>query len=294
MDDFIFPEPPIITDDLLNKCREIDDFTEIIFEYYKYIGILANYYASIQLESKILKPIKPINFAILTGLLNRCSRLMLANMRLSHDGLFGESTSIIDRSIYESVVKIMWLSKTGEEENFRRYLADGLKSDIEFKRKILEKIKNRSGSLLKIEKRMIDSIDKKVIDTGMSEEEISNTKKLPHVASMVENIGFERLLYIVGQKIGSHHVHGTWSSLILHYLEEDNGIYTLRDHNCPTHINQFYYISVIVIQSIISYVEFICKEIADANILTLVLKALIDQLKEYETEFVKDDFELYS
>jgi hypothetical protein len=77
----------------------------------------------------------------------------------------------------------------------------------------------------------------------LTEAEISSAKKFRDVAAVIEGLGYDRLFYVVGQRIGSHHVHGTWSSLLFHYLEEQEGeelfSFVPRGHDCSTHINQF-------------------------------------------------------
>ena len=91
------PTPPKFTDEEMLACREFGDFCPILFEWYKFVGALCNFFASIQQDSPAVKSIEPLHYAGLIGSLNRCSRLMLANVALSHEGLFGETTAIIDR-----------------------------------------------------------------------------------------------------------------------------------------------------------------------------------------------------
>jgi len=55
----------------------------IAFEWSKYIGLLANILGSISSNSPGLKDIDGIEFTILQGMLNRCSRLTLSMIHLS-------------------------------------------------------------------------------------------------------------------------------------------------------------------------------------------------------------------
>jgi hypothetical protein len=80
---------------------------------------------------------------------------------------------------------------------------------------------------------------------------IAAAGRMPNLNKIIEELGYQQLLYIVGQGIGSHHVHGTWSSLLFHYLEETEITesetrsefrFGPRDHNCETHINQFMFV----------------------------------------------------
>ena len=63
--------------------------------------------------------------------------------------------TIVDRCIFESGVKIIWLCTDSSQEKFTRYLADGLKTELEFKAKIDSNIAARGGDALRIETRML-------------------------------------------------------------------------------------------------------------------------------------------
>ena len=84
---------------------------------------------------------------------------------------------------------------------------------------------------------------------------------MPDLAAMLEATGKTRLEYVVGQRIGSHHVHGTWVSLLHHYLEEnETGTLVPRDHNCYTHVNQYVSVPLIVLDALSSFAEFVFPE----------------------------------
>lgn len=173
---------------------------------------------------------------------------------------FGETTAIVDRCIFESAVKIVWLCSGPSPEKFTRYLADGLKTELEFKAKIESNIAARSDEALGIETRMLTSVRNHMAAAGLTEAQISEAKKLPDLASMLSAIGFDRLIYITAQKIGSHHVHGTWPSLLFHYLEEEprgSGTFIPRGHDCATHVNQFMFVPLIVLAALSAYVNYV-------------------------------------
>jgi len=287
------PLPPEITEAELEKCRKTGEFCPVLFEWYKYVGLLSNFYASIQRESPAIKDIPKIHYSVLIGLLNRCSRLMLSNVALSHKGLFGETTSIIDRSIFESSIKLGWLCHKGDEDSFTRFIAEGLKTEIELKRTIEANINKRSGNKLAIENRMLTSINNYFCKSELTEEQILASKKMPDLASMINVIGKDRLAYVVGQRIGSHHVHGTWVSLWFHYLEEhDDGVIHLRDHNCETHINQYAYVSLVVLDAIKAFVEYVCKDSDDIEGMTTLIVAVSEKIQNVYQEVVGTDFDV--
>ena len=97
----MIPEPPDITDNDLQKCRETGDYCPVLFEWYKYVGGLCITFANLQRESPALRNVPEIEYSIVIGLITRCARLMLSNVHLSCDGKFGETTAIIDRCIFD-------------------------------------------------------------------------------------------------------------------------------------------------------------------------------------------------
>jgi hypothetical protein len=56
---------------------------------------------------------------------------------------------------------------------------------------------------------MLESIDRYIAASGLSPDEIRSAKQQRDLATMMDGLCFDRLLYITGQKIGSHHIHGT-------------------------------------------------------------------------------------
>lgn len=210
----MLPTPPRFTEEELARCREAGDFCPLLFEWYKFTSALCNFYACLQVDSPAVTAPPPRDYAVLVGLLNRMSRLMFSNVALSHEGLFGETTAIIDRCIFESAIKLIWLCETNDQDRFDRFVADGLKTELKFREKIQATIAGR-GVALAIETRMLESIERHIQSSGMDAASIAASQKLLDLASMISAVRGDTLLYLVGQKIGSHHVHGTWPSLRL-------------------------------------------------------------------------------
>lgn len=259
----MIPDPPKFTDEEIQRCKETGDYTPILFEWYKFVASLGTVVTHIMPESPAFNQIPEINYHVIAGLLNRCWRLMLSNVALSHEGKFGETTAIIDRCIFESAVKLQWLCMNPTPEKFKRFLAGGLKTELEFKAWIDNEVEQNDYPE-KIETRMLNSIQNHIAASGLTETEITDSPKMPDMASMLTAIGHNRLLYIVAQKIGSHHVHGTWPSLLFHYLEEREAQegkpeltkFQPRGHDCSMHINQYMFIPVIVLDTLSAYVGY--------------------------------------
>ncbi len=289
----LVPEPPKISDEEMNRCRETDEFRPILFEWYRFVGRLCVLFVTMDRNSPAYREVESQEYYVLIGLLNRCARLMLANIALSHEGAFGETTAIIDRCIFESAVKIIWLVKTNDEQRFRRLVADGLKTELEFSSRIDAEIKSRGGDALVIETRMLTSIEKYIASSGITAREIAEAKRLPDLASMIEAIWKDRLVYLVGQKLGSPHIHGTWVSLRMHYLQEGaNGELGPRDHDCPTHVNQFVLTAALVLSAVEAFASYTVNEGDQKSLLFQFLETVRREMETINIEIVGSDFEL--
>jgi hypothetical protein len=201
-DDAPFPLPPSFTGAEFEACRKSGDYCPILFEWYKYTGLIANTVASINRRSPAAKPVHNSHYGALIGLLNRCSRLRLDNVALSHEGLYEVTKALIHRCIFESCVKVQWLCLQASDESFGRYIADGLKAELALKGEIESRIASRAGAILPIEQRMLDSITRCSSTSEPTEGQISGAKKLPDLATMLGAFGRDKLAYVVGQKIG--------------------------------------------------------------------------------------------
>lgn len=192
-------------------------------------------------------------------------------------------------------MKVKWLCHKGTGDAFKRYLADGPKTEVELSTEIRSNIAGREGNdVLVIEERMLKSIRRHMELAGLMEGEISETKKLPDTAAMISGLGHQRLMYVVGQRLGSHHIHGTWPSLLTHYLEEENGLLVLRDHNCDTHPNQFVMVPLLVLSAMAAYVRFIFESDEDIEPMKDLLESVENEILKINSEMAESDFDAVS
>lgn len=289
----MLPDAPVITEEDMQRCRDTGDFSPVLFEWYKFVGGLCVTFANLlQNSPPVRKDIGGRDYGILIGLINRCARLILANVALSHKGNFGESTSILDRCIFESCVVLIWLCNSKIKDKFERYIASGLKTELELKSEVQKSIKARNGVVLNIEKRMLNSVEECLSEADFDEEKIKNTKALPDIASMLDSIGHQRISYTTGQKIGSHHVHGTWVGLRNHYIElAKDGTYRTKQAS-ETHINQYVYITYIVLQSLSNFVNYVfdSHEYEKGCVLKL-FEDTAEEITKLNKEIIGADFE---
>lgn len=284
-------KPPTFSDELVEDCTKSGDFRPILFEWYKFVGLLCNTVACISPESPGLRNIPPVHYVIFIGLLNRCSRLMLSNTCLSSTRKFGETTRLLDRSIYESAVKIQWLCHKNDDDSFLRYLADGLVKDLILKRQIEKNIEDRNGEILVIEQRMLNSIKECIELSGLSEQEITDAKKFPDFALMLKNLGFSDISYTAIQRMSSHAVHGTWSDLILNYLRHDDGQrLSPRDHEIDTQDVQFIMVIRLVLGAVKSFLNYVVSDVSEVSEFFAVINSTNEKLIEIQRLAWASDF----
>jgi hypothetical protein len=280
-DDNLQPKYPTFSDQLIMQCTQNCDFRPILFEWYKFVGIFCNKISCISQDSQAFQKIPSVHYAVLIGLLNRCSRLMLANTRLSSTRKYGETTRILDRSISESAIKIQWLCHKDNIDSFIRYIADGLKKDLILKNQIEQNIQNRQDSTLVIEQRMLDSIQNCINLSGLSEHDVKKTKKLPDFAQMCKDLEIDDGFYTAIQRMGSHAVHGTWSELVFNYLQHESGQrFYPRDHKIETQDGQFIIIIRLVLGAMQSFLRYVISDVPERD-------EIITSLNEVEEKIIE-------
>ena len=271
----ILPERPDFSEDDIEACTSSGDFRPMLFEWYKYVGQLCRAEAYLSRRSPAFRCIPPVHYAVLIGLLNRCSRLMLAVVCLSSTELYGETTQLLGRCIAESAIKIHWLCRRDDPERFKQYLADGLRRDLLLKQQIEEKVKNRGGNTLKAEKSMMRSIERVVELSGLSEQEIGATKRLPDLRSVYDDLQLGDLAYISIQRMGSHAVHGTWTDLTCNYLRQGkDGEFYVQDHDVDTAAEQYEIVAVLVLNAIGAFLRYVIADPAEVGDLLLDLEEI--------------------
>ena len=275
---------PAFSDELIKQCTKSRDFRPILFEWYKFVGVFCNKLSCISTDSPAFQKIPSVHHAVLIGLLNRCSRLMLANTRLSTTRKYGETTRLLDRSISETAIKIQWLCHKDDTDSFVSYLADGLKKDLILKELIEQNIKNRHGSILVIEQRMLDSIQNCINLSGLSEQDVKNAKKLPDFAQMCKDVEFNEVVYTTIQRMGSHAVHGTWSELVFNYLRYDEGDQRFypRDHEIETQDGQFIIIIRLVLGAMESFLRHVISDVSERSEIITTLNEVDEKIIEIQ------------
>lgn len=291
---FQLPSPPLLTDDYLRDAiNDEEKLYPLVFDLYKHVGIAGLTCSQIRGDSPDFRQMDVRHHAILIGLLNRMCRLMLSNVALTHEGRFGETMRLLNRCIVESAINIRWLCEANDESLFKRYLADGMKAEVEVIELIQRNIADRGGQTLAIEKRMLASIGRYVESTGLSITEISATPKLHDFKARLNALSFREQDYLVLQKLGSHAIHGTWPDLLTFYLiREESGTFLPADHDSKPHIFEFLYIMFFALKAIRQFLVYISEERFDIDEWLPQLRQTEDLLAKINQFYSEDDFEI--
>ena len=286
-----FPPPPRISEEFEAQCRESGDWTPILFQWYQYTGAVVMTLASFEKDPVLFRIEDEVQNATAVGLLSRIARLMLSNVYLSHEAKFGETTRILDRCIVESAIKLAWLTTKSDPERFQRFLAQSLKSDLKLKRHIQRSIEERNSQAQKIEERMLRSIESYMDDAQLSEDQVVNAAKLQDFATMISDIGIkDRLFYLVAQSMGSHHVHGNWTSLVSDYLKKTpEGVFVPRTEHIGTHINQYFFVPLVVILGMRNYVKWVMRGEREKQDLLDFFDSLQEKIEQIVTLVIEND-----
>jgi len=252
------PPLPTPTEGELAKY-DYKDWIGLFFEWHRTVGLLAICFLFLIRESPALRKISKLRYIALTALLSRISRLMMANLRLASEDRHFEAISIVDRSLHETAIKLSWLCRSKDPDRFERYLSDGLRNDLEFRNHILANVETR-GHQIAIETRMLESIDRSIRTSGIAKEEIPKIKKLPSLETMMREVGFRDLAYVVVQRMGSHAVHGTWTGLLASTIDVEKSTLSLRSEFNSPHPNQLMFSSLMVLRAISAFCNFVMRK----------------------------------
>src|SRR5260370_27899465 len=252
------PSLPDPTEDELARY-DYKDWIGLFFEWHRTVGWLALYCPFLVRESPALRKISKLRYIVLTAMLSRISRLMMANLRMASEDRHFEAISIVDRFLHETAIKLSWLCKSRDRDRFDRYLSDGLCNDLGFRKHILANIESR-GHQIAIESRMLRSIDKSLRTIGMSSEKIAKTTKLPNLEAMMKEVGFQDIGYIVVQRMGSHAVHGTWTGLLASTIDVEKSTLKIRPEFNSPHPNQLMFGCLMVLEAILAFCNFVIRK----------------------------------
>jgi len=175
MTQFPFPNFPQITEELLRIAKKKQSFLPIAFDYYRFSATAAVQFACIDTTSICWKKIPKFQLAIIRGNLVRIGKIAKVVIEQTHDGTSSDLALILNRSIMESAINLLWCLNSDTKSRFEKYIHSGVQADLKLRKTILNNI-SKNGFTKKIEKRMLDSLDRFANRSGFKWEEVPENK----------------------------------------------------------------------------------------------------------------------
>lgn len=173
-----------------------------------------------------------------------------------------EICEILLRLCFENVVNIRFLLKNYSPEIINSYISFSLRHEKKLYDEINENIKNRSGKIIPIEERMLKSIDLSFQDSGITLGELNTKIQKWGNKTLHEKARDIDLSPMYDHMFGgmSHSVHGAWQDLSTHHLEilAPNQFKPVPHWSNPRP-QTLDPIALLVVDTIIDYLNFICK-----------------------------------
>lgn len=224
------PKPYILEENILKKASNEEVFIQASYKILKETMI----YLIIMSEQVIVNNQgnasgRERNEAILIGLLRRICRVSkgffaeIVNRRM-------DTSFILGRSISESAINLMFLTKQNNSDLFDEYVMYSLRHEKKLLNLIKANIKKRS-KILPIEKRMIKSIEQTFINSLIDPSLIDVKNYKTWGGSIYSRFKELELLPVYETMFGgwSNNVHGNWQDLLFNDLEYSDGLYNLKE-----------------------------------------------------------------
>lgn len=254
-DQSVILPPPVITEEMVAKCEELNDYRHILFEYYRFVAQLCVICSCLLYESPAWNKRRTRKtWEVCAGSLSRIKNLMSANLEYFQDDRYIEATQIMDRCIFETAAKVCWISQDPSEERLLRFLEGSLRPDREHQVLIERNIEER-GVRLKIEERMLSRMDRFEKLAGLREVATKDLRRMPDLSSILSDIGHGRGIYVAVGKVGSHAVHGNWQQLLTRNLIEEDNVLSLKFRPGTSDPSQYALISFFVMEACLTFVR---------------------------------------
>ncbi|MCK4415400.1 MAG: hypothetical protein KAY32_17835 [Candidatus Eisenbacteria sp.] len=277
----LFPDLPQFTEQDWQKCEGWGSYVPMLFDWYRHTGQVCATVAGLSQTSPVFMSILAVHYAILVGMLVRCSRLMLSVVALSSRDEFAETTRLIDRCIAETAITIHWLCASRDPDRFSLYLEDSVRSEAKLKNLILGRIWSREGIRFPIEERLLRQIDEVAESTQLSGNALANPRRLPSFAQRCRDLRLPEEVYCVGYRLGSAAVHGSWVDLLEHYLvREESGDSSVKGTKNRPDETQFVATTKLVLGALAAFIQYMTDDKAAMGIVLRRLRLILDAVNE--------------
>lgn len=167
------------------------------------------------------------NHAILVGNLVRLAKLVSGQLDQVCQKR-QETSFILSRLIFETIVNIKFFIKNASPELFDSYVQYSMRHEKKLRDLILSEVNARGGVELPIEKRMLYSIKELAKQSGISMDDMSSSEPKTwggkNFYERAMDVGLDEV-YLALYGGGSHSVHGNWMDLLGHHLRYEESVF---------------------------------------------------------------------
>jgi len=238
----------------LAACNTADDFTNLSFELYKEVGIVAaitaNCYVGMLGDPHVL----PRNQAICAGLLVRIAKFMTAIVVLTATQESREVAIALMRCIMDTAVTLRFLILRNDNAIYEEFVQRGLSPEGELFDLVQRNIAARDGETRPVEHRLLKTINGLIEASGLTIADVPRQHRDwgGGLRKRLIALGIEDT-YVGSQRIPSHAIHGTWVDLLIHHLEQTEAGFRLKTAFSPIDTRLLFPQSMAVLQATSEY-----------------------------------------
>jgi len=205
--------------------------------------------------------------AILGGLIVRI-------MKLTHAFLHGASNqgeeiaNYFLRGLAETSLNVRFLIHENSPEMFQAFVATSFRNDKRLLDVIEQNIERRGGTVLPIEHRMLESIDRTLRRSGITRADIpsNRTDMWPNFEARLAalNMG-DAYAGVFGGP--SSYIHGTWHELLFYNLTEVEGGFELDPTSGRLRPELLLSLVILIAEALIEYIDYLFSDYVEAQYL---------------------------
>jgi hypothetical protein len=216
-EDPLWPSRHEIDVDSLRESGTYDDFMNDAVELFKELAILCSLGAGVRREADATTDDR--NEAIRRGLIVRITKLAKSQLNETCAG-HGDQQLALARQLLETCGNLLYVLHQGEGA-YEAFVVDSLIAERELQELIRRNIDERGGKVLPIEERMLRSIEKTAVGAGVDLSKLPPRGKSgwPSAFDRLRSLGLQDLYVLF--RLGSVAIHGGWSDLYLHHLDDE-------------------------------------------------------------------------
>lgn len=220
----------------LDARLENGKFDDLAFELFKetasVLVVCATGYIAHSEQADVSYPRKQ---AICIGLLVRLVKFMRAILaQLSYGEDLGEVVLALSRCLAETSISVRYLILKQDGAVFDEFVRTGLGPEGALYDWTQQNIARRNGETLPIEQRTLKSIERicRLSEVSIDEVKRKHSDWGGGIKKRLIALEIEEA-YVSVQRVPSHAVHGTWTDLLLHHLDEKPGGFAPRFETTP-------------------------------------------------------------